>query len=107
MTYTGHLVLLEHSYLVSDGRQPYQNYPYFYLVMGLEWSKDADCYANGSIDTGRVSLHVHMSRVMTLTIRNTQVFQVGGWAWTNQMLRNLRKEKPDGCSSTNQRRTKE
>jgi len=28
--------------------------------MGLEWSKDADCYANGSIAIGWVSLPVHV-----------------------------------------------
>jgi len=97
VTHTGHLVLLEHSYLDSDGRQPHQNYPYFYVVMGLEWSKDADCYANGSIATGRVSLPVH---VKGDDPDYSEYPGFPGWVLgmrlmtpphkTNQMLRNLK-----------------
>ena len=97
MTNTGHLVLLEHSYLESDVRQPHQNYPYFDVVVGLEWSKDADCYTNGSIATGRVSLPVHVKGVDPDYM---EYLGFPGWGLgmrlmipphkKNQMLRNLK-----------------
>jgi hypothetical protein len=96
VTYTGHLVLLEHWYLDSGGRQPHQNYHYCDVVVGLKWSKNAESCASGSMATGRVLLPVH--------VKSDDPYYTGypgfpgwGWAWgydptpqKNQMLRNLK-----------------
>jgi hypothetical protein len=35
---------------------PHRRYPYFDVIVGLEWSNDPESYAGGSVATGRVSL---------------------------------------------------
>jgi hypothetical protein len=52
---------------------------HFDVVAGLEWSKDPDSHAGGSVATGRASFAGQV-KVMTQTKRDTLNLQGGGWA---------------------------
>jgi hypothetical protein len=68
-------------YLYSAS-SPYtpRRYPYFDVVVGLEWSNEPESYAGGSVMLPAGSPMPDRSRAMTQIKRDMLVLHVGGWA---------------------------
>lgn len=73
---------------------PHRRYPYFDIVVGLEWSNDPESYAGDIVATGRISLPGR-SKVMAHSQTDTLVLQDGGYG-TNQATKNESYEE-NGC----------